>query len=425
QSSSAQKGEGAIHIPAASESPSPAASAAQTVSQDSEQSHLNPSSPSPEPPSPMRGGGIPSAYALPRMAAAPEETAARPGVEQESAQQGAPLAAPPRKSTQAWAGRQLLSFPKLKSIVRYFLSLLEAYRRRRQHWLAGLARYSARFLPQGDSPLPLSTQWLLLFLALAIPLLVVTAATVTYLRYGRNAEYQSYLTQAQNLRAQALSLQDALAQRDAWQGVLFYLSKAEAHLKTQQTQTLRQEAETALDRLFGITRLDFQPALSSPLPAPVTRLVFSQGDLYLLDAQHGRVLRIASNERALRLDETFECGPGEYEGVTVGAIVDLWPLPDFNLHQAKILASDAAGRLLYCAPNRPPYAIPLPRPNAAWSRLTAFALDGETLYVLDAPSRAIWEYPGYQSTFERPPRFIFQSQVPPLENAIDLVAYQD
>lgn len=426
--SSPQKGEEGINLPATSESPSSTSSVAQAVSQDAEKSQPPETSGSsslqtPEPASPV--DGAPSAYALPRTAAVPGETVARPRVEKESVQPEASPAALPRESTQASAGRQLLSSPKLKSIVRYFLSLLEAYRQRRQQGLEGIARFSARLLPQGDTTLPLGTQWLLLFLAIAIPLLVVTAATVTYLRYGRDAAYQSYLAQAQNLRAQALTLQDAVAQRDAWQGVLFYLSKAEAHRDTEQTRALRQEAEMALDRLFGIVHLDFQPALSYPLPAPVTRMVFSQGDLYLLDAQNGRVLHVASSERGLRLDESFQCGPGEYEGVTVGAIVDLWPLPDFNLHQAKVLAADAAGRLLYCTPNSPPYAIPLPRPNATWSRLTAFALDGETLYVLDAPSRAIWEYPGYQSAFERPPRFIFQQQVPPLENAIDLIAYQD
>ena len=58
------------------------------------------------------------------------------------------------------------------------------------------------------------------FIALAIPLLVVTAAMVVYLRFGRSAQYENYLAQAQTARIQAASLADPIMQRDAWQSVL-------------------------------------------------------------------------------------------------------------------------------------------------------------------------------------------------------------
>ncbi|MEJ5240966.1 MAG: hypothetical protein WHS87_07195 [Anaerolineales bacterium] len=380
--------------------------------------------PAEEIPAPPAQG--PSAYALPRPAPSASSAATPPKVQNESARHTPSPAALPKSSTQSRARTRLPSPETLKPFARRLLNLLEAYRHMRRRLLEGVGRFLPRLLPSEDSPtLPPTTQWLLLLLALAIPLMVVTAATVTYFRYGRNVEYQTYLSQAQALRAQALTLQEATAQRDAWQGVLFYLEKAEAHRRSEETRALRLEAERALDQLFGILRLNFQPALSSPLPVPVTRLVAVQGDLYLLDAQNGRVLRAMNANGRFQLDEAFQCAPGSYGDLTVGALVDLLPLPDFNFYGARVLAADASGNLLYCAPDSQPFAVALPRPNANWTRLTAFALDGDILYVLDAAARAVWEYTGYQGTFERPPRFIFSRTVPPIENGIDLVAHQD
>ncbi len=369
--------------------------------------------------------GSASAYTLPQAAASASGSAVRP----ESVTEGARQAASPVESSQvgthASPRTRPPSSPFLKSFARALLRLLEALRQMRQKSLETLGRFLPRLLPAAETPLPVRTQGLLLLLAIVIPLLVVTAAVATYFRLGSNLEYEMYLNQAQALRAQALSATDAVARRDAWQGVLFYAEKAESYRRTSEAQALRQEAERELAQLLGVVSLKFQPALSAPLSLPISRLASAQGDLYLLDAQNGRVLRALNDRGRLRLDEGFQCAPGTYGSQTVGALVDLLPLPDFNFYGATVLATDASGMLLYCAPDAPPQAVALPRPNANWTRLTAFALDGDTLYVLDAASRAIWEYTGYQGKFERPPRFIFPREVPPIENGIDLVTLQD
>jgi hypothetical protein len=369
--------------------------------------------------------GSASAYTLPQAAASASGSAVRP----ESVTEGARQAASPVESSQvgthASPRTRPPSSPFLKSFARALLRLLEGLRQTRQKSLEALGRFLPRLLPAAETPLPVRTQGLLLLLAIVIPLLVVTAAVATYFRLGSNLEYEMYLNQAQALRAQALSATDAVARRDAWQGVLFYAEKAESYRRTSEAQVLRQEAERELAQLLGVVSLKFQPALSAPLSLPISRLVSAQGDLYLLDAQNGRVLRAFNDRGRLRLDEGFQCAPGTYGSQTVGALVDLLPLPDFNFYGATVLATDASGMLLYCAPDAPPQAVALPRPIANWTRLTAFALDGDTLYVLDAASRAIWEYTGYQGKFERPPRFIFPREVPPIENGIDLVALQD
>ncbi len=373
----------------------------------------------------MLGVEAPSAYALPGAAASAPGAAATPQSHPEGARQAASPLDASQVGTQASPRTRLRSPDMLKPFARALIRLLDGYRQARQKGLEALGKFLPHLLPTTETPLPLRTQGLLLLLAIAIPLIVATAAMVTYFRFGSSLEYEMYLRQAQGLRAQALSATDAVAQRDAWQGVLFYAEKAESYRRTSETQALRQEAEQALQQLLGVVRLRFQPALSEALPAPISRMVIVQGDLYLLDAQNGRVLRAMNDRGRLRLDEGFQCAPGTYDNLSVGALVDLLPLPDFNFYGATVLATDASGVLLYCAPDMLPQAVALPRPNANWTRLTAFALDGDTLYVLDAPSRAIWEYTGYQSKFERLPRFVFHQEVPPIENGIDLVALQD
>ncbi len=370
-------------------------------------------------------GESPSAYALPGAAASAPGAAPTPQSHPEGARQAASPLDASQARTQASPRTRLRFLDMLKPSARALIRLLDGYRQVRQKGLEALGKFLPHLLPTTETPLPLRTQGLLLLLAIAIPLLVATAAMVTYFRFGSSLEYEMYLRQAQGLRAQALSATDAVAQRDAWQGVLFYAEKAESYRRTSETQALRQEAEKTLQQLLGVVQLRFQPALSEPLPAPISRMVSVRGDLYLLDAQNGRVLRAMNDRGRLRLDEGFQCAPGTYGNLSVGALVDLLPLPDFNFYGATVLATDASGMLLYCAPDISPQVVALPRPNANWTRLTAFALDGDTLYVLDAPSRAIWEYTGYQSKFERPPRFVFHQEVPPIENGIDLVALQD
>ncbi len=55
----------------------------------------------------------------------------------------------------------------------------------------------------GQNPSSLGTP-VMMFIALLVPLIVVTIASMVYFRYGRSVEYEEYLVQAQNARAQAV-----------------------------------------------------------------------------------------------------------------------------------------------------------------------------------------------------------------------------
>ncbi|MDP2777128.1 MAG: hypothetical protein Q8O48_05765, partial [Anaerolineales bacterium] len=241
-----------------------------------------------------------------------------------------------------------------------------------------------RLLPNTEAvktPLPSSS--LMIFMAILIPLMVVTIASVVYLRYGRSEQYDSYLRQAQQTRDQAGSLSNPVEQRIAWENVLLNVEIAESHRETSDTISLREEAETKLDQLLGITRMQFNPAFSSDLGIDISRMAASQTDLFLLNAAKGEALRAfpAAGGRGFQLDTTFSCKPGVYGNYTVGPFVDILALPGLNSINATLLGIDASGNLLYCAPGQVAQAIPLPPPDTNWGRVTAFTLDRGNLYV--------------------------------------------
>lgn len=290
-----------------------------------------------------------------------------------------------------------------------------------------LKNFLPRLLPDADSPVPSASpsNFAMFMIAIVIPLIVVVMAFVVYLKYGRSQQYDAYLAQAQESRAQAVTLTNPLEQRVAWEKVFFNVTSAEAHRKTTDTDNLRKEAEANLDALHGITRLQFNPAFSSSVGIHISRMAASESDLFLLNAETGEVLRAQlTNGLGFQLDTAFNCRPGVYGNYTVGPLVDILAMPTLNSINATLLGVDATGNLLYCAPGQVAQAIPLPTPDTNWGRVTAFVLDGGNLYVLDSPSRAVWVYNGKDGTFIDRPYFFFSQQTP-TQDVIDLVVTGD
>ncbi len=286
-----------------------------------------------------------------------------------------------------------------------------------------------RLLPNTDSTESLNSPSTatMMFMAVLIPLAVVTIASVVYLRYGRSQQYDTYLFHANEMKVQALALTDPVEQRKAWENVISNVAIAESHRETSDTITLRQEAESNLDTLLGIARLKFNPAFSSNLGIDISRMAANESDLYMLNAANGEVLRASPGKsgHGFELDATFECKPGVYGDYTVGPLVDILTLPLVNIKGASLLGIDAAGNLLYCAPGQAALPIPLPPPATSWERVTAFVLDGGNLYVLDSSARAVWVYTGIDGAFIDLPNFFFGGQTPEKQDVIDLVVSGD
>ena len=290
-------------------------------------------------------------------------------------------------------------------------------------------KFIPRLLPNANSKKPLVVPtYVMIFIAVVIPAIVVTVASVIYLRFGQSIQYDELYRQALAARAQADGATDPIRQRDGWRSVLLLLNSADEYRETDESKLLRSEAQAKLDNLMGVVRLEFNPAFPSGIggSTQISRMAASESDLYMLDAERGSILHAAFTGRSLELDSSFSCQPGTYAGYQVDTMVDLLALPKVNTIGANVLGIDPRGNLLYCSPGQVPQAIPLPAlPNTNWGRVTAFALDNGSLYVLDATSRAVWVFIGKDGTFVDTPYFYFSNQIPNIESAIDLAVSGD
>ena len=331
-----------------------------------------------------------------------------------------PLMKPEKPSAHAEAARQM---------AKAMVGGIQSGRRVNERIRTLLARFIPRLLPNASSKKPLVVPtYAMVFIAVVIPVLVVTVASMVYLRFGQSIQYDELYRQALNARAQAEGATEPVRQRDEWKRVLDLLDQADEYRETPESRLLRSEAQSRYDSLIGVVRLEFSPAFTSGLGSStqISRMAANESDLYMLDAESGKILHASFTGRSLQQDSTFNCQPGTYAGYQVGTMVDLLALPKVNAIGATVLGIDPTGNLLYCSPGQVPQAIPLPNlPNTNWGRITAFVLDNGNLYVLDATSRAVWVFVGKDSTFIDTPYFYFSNQIPDIDNAIDIAVSGD
>lgn len=260
--------------------------------------------------------------------------------------------------------------------------------------------------------------------AIVVPVIIVAIAVTVYFHYGRSQKYQQNYDMALAQASQARGQTNPTDVRHAWDSTIYYLDLADKSLKTQDSTALRQEAQTALDNLDGILRLDFRPAIVGGLSSSVqiSHMAATETDLYLLDALRGNVVRAFLTNLGYEVDPSFKCEPGLYGSVAMGNLVDLKILPLSNVYNARILAMDARGNLLYCGLTELK-AVSLVPPQLGLKSISAFSLDsdGKNLYVLDPAANAVWQYSGSLGQFTDLPTMFFGEQVPQnMKTAIDL-----
>lgn len=314
--------------------------------------------------------------------------------------------------------------PQARQAAKTIVNFMQGFRTGSASFGERVRNFLPRLLPaENPESASVSSTAFMGFLAVLIPLIVVTIAVVVYLRYGRNEQYEVYYNQALQMKQQALALTNPVEQRIAWENVLSNVDRAEEHNITNDTITLRNEAEMNRDQLLGILRMQFNPAFSAKLGIDVSRMAATENDIYLLNAVNGEVLRaIPSGNGGFELDTTFNCKPGI--GNSAGPLVDILALPITNIYGATVLGIDAGGNLLYCKPGETPQTGLLPAPDTNWGRITSFILDAGNLYVLDAPSRAVWVYTGKEAAFVDRPYFFFGQQTPS-QDVIDFLVIGD
>ncbi len=287
---------------------------------------------------------------------------------------------------------------------------------------AALLKLLKNLLPDADVlRLPPST---MVFIAVAIPLILAVLGGMVFLQRGQAQQQQTYYQQAVEKAAYADTLTNPLEQRLALQTALGELDKADQFLVTSQSQELRAQLTSKLDALDSVRRLDYKQAIVGGLDSAVrvTRIVASTADLYLLNATDGNVLHAIMTARGYELDSTFQCGPTNGP-VIVGPLVDIAELPPGAYENATILGIDANGNLLYCVVGSAPYSATLAPPNTGLGKPIGISLDRGDLFVLDPQVNAVWMYTNMEVS--QPPHLFFGDVIPPMQDVIDMVVYND
>jgi hypothetical protein len=262
----------------------------------------------------------------------------------------------------------------------------------------------------------------MVFTAIAAASTIATISALVYFDKGRSALYQSYYDQAKNAADQTLAQTDPVEVRTGWETVIDYLSRADFYGKDRpESIALRNQAQTSLDQMDGIVRLDYQPILAGGLgsSAQITRIAANERDVYLLNANGGSVIRLALTGTGYDLDPDFRCGPNQL----VGALVDMIALPKGTGIDATVMGIDAAGNLLLCQPGEAPKVIQPAPPQTGWGSPMALNYDSGDLYILDPKTNAVWIYRDLE--FDQQPHLFFGEQVPAMADVVDLTVNRE
>ncbi len=324
--------------------------------------------------------------------------AGQPAASQSETQSGSP-----RPSTQGAFWRLLAT------LTRPIVGLLR--------WLGRVFRLLfTRILPEGEQQLSGS---MMAFIALAVPVVVVTIASVVYLRRGLSTEAQAIYQQAVDTARSAENQKEPATQRETWQKVLQLIDQSEAYQKSPETDALRTKATNSLDELDLVRRLNYQPAIAGDLAESfkIAQIVVSNNTLYLLDGNSGNVLQATATGQGYKLDSSYQCGPGATGGI--GPLVGLVAWPAEYKPQADIVGVDASGRLVYCSTGKAPTLGSLTNPkDTNLGTIAAIMLNLGTVYLLDTSNEAVWIY--LNGVFDKPPEPFFENKPPRLSDAIDL-----
>lgn len=294
---------------------------------------------------------------------------------------------------------------------------------------AGFNKVLARILPGQADHLPSVSPTALIFIAVAVPLIVVAVATTVYIQNGRGEQHQTFIARSKEAFTQGQAQTDAVLQRVNYEAALDWVEKAEEYGVNDESRALKNQISRAIDAMDGISRFELQHALPADFDRSVriTQIWAAQTeDLYLLDGANGRVLRMVYTRPGYELDSQFSCGQGMIGSLIIGPLVDIVLAPAGNNFGAVVLGVDATGNLLYCSLDATKImATTLPPPDAGWGSIQAISYQNNVLSILDANSNAVWRFEGVGLDFSNKPRLFFDNEVPNLSGAIDLAIYMD
>lgn len=364
-----------------------------------------PSTPEPDTPEPFENDFTdPDPISPPRVEIEPEQVDTSPSSSEVS---------PPKKKEER-PPREPVVGPMLLRMWDALMATLKQFGQ-------SLRVFLSRMLP-GNELFTLASSTMI-FMAIAVPIVLVTVASVVYIQRGRLARYATCLGEAEAARLFAEGQSDLANVRLGWEAVLDRVACAEnAYQVTEDTQLYRAQAYAVLDGMNNTQRLEFFPVLETELPETynIGRMLAVQDELYLLNSEGGNIVRAFLTGNGYTVDTEFQCGPGIFGSHTVVQLIDLAPLPRNNSLNAAIMAIDKNGILVYCIPGAAPLAQPLGIPDSGWGNPLAFTLDSGSVYVLDPETNAVWIYDGIDYSFVNRPYLFFDDTIPEMQDVIDI-----
>jgi hypothetical protein len=294
--------------------------------------------------------------------------------------------------------------------------------------LYSFRKMMARMLPEdmlqrdGLFAVPTSVQ---IGIAIAIPLLIVSLAAVRYIQRGQAELFDSTMNEAMLEVAAADMEPNPVQARNHWGKAQQWVEQARRLRPGNGTvAVLWQKTQENLDRLDGVTRIDYQPLVADGLgrETKIKQLLLMGQEVFALDTGGNRILHLGLNASgAYQLDAAFECSGGGLVGAhPIGTLVSMTLLPQPNpLKADAILALDNAGRLLYCAPGQKPLTSFLAAPDMGWQNPVALEAYGDRLYVLEPVANEIWQFQASVGTFSQAPTHYFTGPVYDLKTVID------
>jgi hypothetical protein len=327
------------------------------------------------------------------------------------------MATPPKEPSRQ-AGKSQFFNPannrelRHSAIARQLLAGLQAVRKFGRTVADGFQTLFKRTLPgQADER---SSAWqgsTMAFIAVIVPLTVVVIASTIYMRFGRSAQYEANYSLAMGSAMGAIDPNnDPAITHQAWQDTLKNLNVADQYMITKNSRDLRQLAQSALDGMDQIIRLDFHFAISGGLSKTVQirHMAANETDLYMLNETQGNVIRAFMTGQGYEVDPNFMCGPGNYsskgidskDSFDVGNILDIVALPRSNSFDVTVMGIDARGTLIFCSPDAEPQAWKLDEPSTLWNELNGFTMGAKdnALYVFDPAGNAVWVYTYVRAT---------------------------
>jgi hypothetical protein len=264
----------------------------------------------------------------------------------------------------------------------------------------------------------------------AIPILVLAFVGIytAYRNWTLQSQFNAYLDAAKNKRDLALSATDSpMIARDYWVEVITNVDDA-AKLQPENAELpeMRTQAESAIDRIDGVTRLGPSYRLytyNQPGSSP-GRIVVAGLDVYVLDRGTERVYHHALNElrteiRNPNADPVLVQQGQSVEGQSVGSLLDIAWMQNGGERQAGALAIlDGDGLLLEYDPAWEKFRVERIGGQDVWRSPVALRTFDSNLYVLDSAANQIWKYWNKQYANE-PDRWIQQSDAD-LSKAVDL-----